>query len=89
MRTNNDDTEKVFKGVPSHYVKESFNSSDYKKFVENILVKRAKVVTITPLKFRNYTVCVEKNAISIISDKVYLRVYGVKLLPNGHYLTSD
>ena len=44
---------------------------------------------IHSLKFKNYTLRAEKNAMSTISDKVYVLKGGVKVLPHGHYLTSD
>lgn len=44
---------------------------------------------IRSLKYKNYTVRFEKNAMSTVSGKVYVLEGGVKVLPQGHYLTSD
>ena len=47
------------------------------------------MLAIRSLNYRNFTVNVEKIAMSTISDKVYVCQDGVTTLPLGHYLTSD
>ena len=63
--------------------------SVYRNCIEQNLVPRASVMAIRSLKYKNYTVRVEKNAMSTISDKVYVLEGGVRVLPHGHYFTSD
>jgi hypothetical protein len=63
--------------------------SVYRDCVESSLVPRAEVLSIRSLKYKNYTVRAEKNAMSIISDKVSVLNNGVSVLPHGHYLFSD
>ena len=63
--------------------------SVYRDCVESSLVPRAQVLAIRSLQYRNYTVRVEKNAMSCISDKVYVLENGVSVLPHGHYRISD
>ena len=41
-------------------------------------------MAICSLRHKKYTVRVEKNAMSAILDKVYVRVDSVKILPHGH-----
>ena len=89
VETHGKDIKQVCKGVPTHFVKNNFDMSVYRNCVERSLVPRAKVMAIRSLQFKNYTVRVEKNAMSAISDKVYVLEDGVKVLPHGHYLISD
>ena len=68
-----------------HTVKENFNTSIYRKCVENNLVSRAKVMATHSLKFGNYSVRVENNALLAISDQFYVSKDGVRLLPCFRY----
>jgi len=70
-------------------LKENLDMGVYRNCVENNLVPRAKVMATHSLKFRNYTVQVEKNAIVAIMKKVYARTDGLRVLPYGHHLNSD
>jgi hypothetical protein len=89
VETHNKDIKQVCKGVPTHFVKNYFNMSVYRNCVESSLVPRGRVMEIRSLQFKNNTVRAEKNAMSAISDKVYVLEDGVKVLPHGHYLISD
>ena len=50
----------MLKGVPTHNIKENFDTNVKRNYTENNLVPRANVMAIRSLKFRNYTVRVEK-----------------------------
>ena len=89
VETHSGEEKKACKGVPTHFVKSNFNMSVYRDCVESSLVPRAQVLAIRSLQYRNYTVRVEKNAMSCISDKVYVLENGVSVLPHGHYRISD
>ena len=89
VQTHNEVIKKVCKGVPRHYVNKNFDMNVYRNCVENNIVQRAKVMAIRSLKFKNHTVLVDKIAMCPVSDKVYVCADGVKVLPHGHYLTSD
>ena len=89
VQTHNDNIKKVCKGVSRYYVKENFNKTVYWNCVENSLIPRANIMAILSLIFKSYTVIVEKKTITATSDKVYVFVDGMRILPNGHYLASD
>ena len=85
VETHNTDIKQVCKGVPTHFVKNNFDMSVYRKCVERSLVPRAKVMAIRSLQFKNYTVRVEKNAMSVMPDKFNVCVDCVSVLEHGHY----
>jgi hypothetical protein len=87
LGTQNKDFKQVCKSVPTHFVKNNLDMSLCRNC--SSLVPRGKVMMIHSLQFKNYTVRVEKSAMSAISDKVYVREGGVKVLPHGHYCNSD
>ena len=58
------------KGVTSRYVKENFDIIVYRICVENNFIPRAKEMAIRSLKYINYILRVEKNAISAISESL-------------------
>jgi hypothetical protein len=83
VETYNTDIKQICKGMPSHYVKNNFDTSVYIHCVESSLVPRVKVVVIHSLQFTKYTVKVEKNTIAAIWDKVYILEDGVKVISYG------
>jgi hypothetical protein len=89
VETYNKDVKHACKGVPTNFVKNNFNISVYKNRVESSLVPRAQVLAICSQQYKNYTLRVEKNAMSCISDKVFVLENGVNVLPHGHYRISD
>ena len=89
VETHDKDVKQACKGVPTHFVKNNFDMSVYRNCVDSCLVPRGKVLEIRSLQYKNYTVRVEKNATSCISDKVYVLENDVRVLPHGHYQISD
>ena len=67
---------------------ENFDMSVYRNCVDTNLIQQVKIMVVRSLKYKKkYTVIVEKNAMSAISDKVYVRAESVRVLPNGNYPT--
>ena len=89
IQTHDEEIKKRCKGVPTRYVDKNFNMDIYRNCITENTIPRAKLLAIRSLKYKNYTVNVEKIAMSTISDKVYVCQDGVTTLPLGHYLTSD
>ena len=89
IQTHDEEIKKRCKGVTTRYVDKNFDMNIYRNCIVENTIPRAKLLAIRSLNYRNFTVNVEKIAMSTISDKVYVCQDGVTTLPLGHYLTSD